>query len=232
MTALFDFVLVPAENQPSVDQQRRRQPRFWIGPVVAGSCFALGFGVTQRLIALQSGEAPSAKQVFGSQRFPGASLDSYSIGREARTRPLMADVAAREAELAKTRPPKPDKAVQKVQQKAARLAKEARERLAAFSPPVVPAAAVTVVEEPVLIPAPALPPEGEVDAAEAVETWELPDAVTLPDPAPPLPRAAEPLNDLDLAWPPPGSTSPLTEVTPEPASAPLAAPVFAEPPMP
>ncbi len=235
MTALFDFVPVSAENQPSVDQKRRRQPRFWIGPVVAGSCFALGFGVTQRLMALQAGEAPSVKQFFGSQRFPGSSLDSYSIGREATTRPLMADVAAREAELAKTRPPKPNKAAQKAKQEAARLAREARERrerLAAFSAPVVPAAAVTVVEEPVLIPAPELPPQGAVDAAEAIETLALPDAVTLPDPAPPLPLAAEPLSDLDLTSPPPGSISPLIEVTPEPDPAPLTVPASAELPMP
>jgi hypothetical protein len=230
MTALFDLVLVPKENQPSADQKRQRQPRFWIGPVVAGSCFALGFGVTQRLVALQGGEAPSGEQFFGAQRFPGDSLDSLSMGRQQSARPLMADVAAREAELAKTRPPKPKKDADKARQEAARLAKEARlrrERMAAVAAPVVPAAAVTVLEEPLLMPAPELPPHGESDGVATFDPQPLPAAVVLPEPAPLMPVAAEPVRD-PVVTPRQPRLQPSSILAP----APLTVPAPVVPPMP
>ena len=179
MTALFDLVLVPKENQPSADQKRQRQPRFWIGPVVAGSCFALGFGVTQRLVALQGGEAPSGEQFFGAQRFPGSSLESLTSARSDKDRPLFADVAAREAELAKTRPPKPKKKDDKAKQEAARLAAEARLRRQRTA----------ALREPVQNAAPELPASEEADAQETVEIQRQPEAVALPDPSPTAPVA-------------------------------------------
>jgi hypothetical protein len=187
------------ENQPPAEQKPQRRPRFWIGPVVAGSCFALGFGVTQRLVALQGRPAPTAQQSFGAQRFPGSSLESLTSARSDKDRPLFADVAAREAELAKTRPPKPKKKDDKAKQEAARLAAEARlrrQRTAAARAPVVPAVAVT---EPVQNPAPELPASEEADAQETVEIQRMPEAVALPEPSPPAPVAAEPLRVRPVA---------------------------------
>ena len=77
---------------------------------------------------------------------------------EGDSKPLKADVAAREAELAKTRPPKPKK-VDLAKKEAERLAAEARRQqqtAARWAPLVVPAA-VTPSDEAEVIPAPQLP---------------------------------------------------------------------------
>jgi len=230
MAALFDSVAVPVDNQPPAEQKPQRRPRFWIGPVVAGSCFALGFGVTQRLVALQGGQVPTAQQSFGAQRFPGRSLESLISPRSDKDRPLFADVAAREAELAKTRPPKPKKDADKAKQEAARMAKEARlrrERMAAVAAPVVPAAAVTVLEEPVRIPAPELPPQGESDGVATLDPQPLPAAVVLPEPAPLMPVAAEPVRDPVVT-----PRQPRLQPSPILAPAPLTVPAPVVPPMP
>ena len=108
MAALCAGVAVSAENQPKpAKKTRRRRPRFWVGPLVAGGCFTLGFGVTQRLIAMQGGAASPKPQTFEQQLFPGESLEALRARYPDHTRPLKADVAAREAELALTRPAKP-----------------------------------------------------------------------------------------------------------------------------
>ena len=109
MSALFAAVAVPAETQPSSVEKPRRRPRFWVGPLVAGSCFALGFGITQRIVAMQGGESAPKPQAFNPKPFPGERLESLRDRFEGASKPLKADVAAREAELAKTRPPKPKK---------------------------------------------------------------------------------------------------------------------------
>jgi len=215
MAALFDSVAVSVENEPPAEQKPQRRPRFWIGPVVAGSCFALGFGVTQRLVALQGRPGPTAQQTFGAQRFPGSSLESLTSAGSDKDRPLFADVAAREAELAKTRPAKPKQEDDKAKQEAARLAAEARlrrQRTAAARAPVVPAVAVT---EPVQNPAPELPSSGEADASETVEIERMPESVALPDPSPPAPLAAEPISEPAVA-----PATPVPVAVPTPAAPP------------
>lgn len=219
MAVLLAPVTAPVENQPSTEPKPQRRPRFWIGPVVAGSCFALGFGVTQRLVALQGGEAPSVQQDFAAQRFPGERLQNLTTDPTDTTRPLMADVAAREAELAKTRPPAAKEPDAKAKQEAARLANEARlrrQRTAALRAPVVPAAAVTVTDEPESIPAPQLPPQDEV---------ALPDAV----PATPSPLAVESVRERPIT---PMVSSPTAAPTPSSAPFPLDVPTPAAPPLP
>ena len=80
----------------------------WGGFVLVGGCFAFGFGVTQRLASDQNPE-PAAVEVeaFAPHRFPGQRLERLRA-RHGDARPLLADVAAREAERAKLRPPEPD----------------------------------------------------------------------------------------------------------------------------
>ena len=229
MTGLFDPVAVPVENQPQAERKPKRRPQFWIGPVVAGSCFALGFGVTQRFLALQGGEAPTAQQTFGAQRFPGHSLRSLTTAPAETERPLIADVAAREAELAKTRPPKPKTKIDKAQQEAARLADEARQHrqsTAALRAPVVPAAAVTVLDESESIAIPELPPQAEEDQAPT-EIQTLPAELPFPAQDPVAPLAVEPLDE-----PPVTPAAPSPEVTPAPIPVPVAVPAPAAPPAP
>ena len=196
---------MPVENQPQAESKLLRKPRFWIGPVVAGSCFALGFGVTQRFVARQGRHAPAAQQSFHAHRFPGDSLERLTMARTGMERPLLADVAAREAELAKTRPLLPKKKDDKAKQEAARLANEARlrrERMAAIRAPVVPAAAVTGLDESVQMPALELPPQGVTDEA-GPELPQLPAAVALPDLGP---GAVDPREERPV---PPAISSPL-----------------------
>ena len=184
MSALFAAVAVPAETQPPSVEKPRRRPRFWVGPLVAGSCLALGFGITQRIVAMQGGETAPQPQAFNPQPFPGARLQSLRDRFEGPSKPLTADVAAREAELAKTRPPKQNK-LDLAKKEAERLAAEARQQqqtATRWAPPVVPAA-VTPEDETEVIPAPELP--------EAIAP-EKPMPATANAPAPVAPMTAAP----------------------------------------
>jgi hypothetical protein len=53
--------------------------RLWQGPLVAGLCFGLAYGVTQRLIHLNVGELIRFGQNFDVQVFPGTSLESLRL---------------------------------------------------------------------------------------------------------------------------------------------------------
>ena len=52
------------------------RPRFWVGPLVAGCCFAMGFGVTNRVVSLQNDKKPAQIQRFAPSYFPGDSLQN------------------------------------------------------------------------------------------------------------------------------------------------------------
>ena len=52
------------------------RPRFWVGPLVAGCCFAMGFGVTNRVVSLQNDRKPAQTQRFAPSYFPGDSLQN------------------------------------------------------------------------------------------------------------------------------------------------------------
>ena len=54
----------------------QRRPRPWVGPLVVGVCFGLGYGVSQRLFNLQVGEMVHFGRNFDVQPFPGSSLES------------------------------------------------------------------------------------------------------------------------------------------------------------
>ncbi len=198
MSALFAAVAVPAETQPPSVEKPRRRPRFWVGPLVAGSCFALGFGITTRIVAMQGGESAPRPQAFNLKPFPGERLQSLRDRFEGASKPLKADVAAREAELAKTRPPKPKK-VDLARKEAERLAAEARRQqqtAARWVPPVVPAAvvpaAVTPSDEAEVIPAPQLP--------EAIAPAEpMPATANAPAPVAPAPAAPAPAAPVLMA---------------------------------
>jgi hypothetical protein len=69
-------------QQPQPGQQRQpgQQPRpIWVGPLVTGFCFALTYGVTQRLLALNVGELIRFGNGFDVQVFPGTSLESLRL---------------------------------------------------------------------------------------------------------------------------------------------------------
>ncbi|MCP9850035.1 hypothetical protein [Cyanobium sp. Morenito 9A2] len=51
----------------------------WIGPLVIGLCFSLGFGLTQRLLALSETPSLDLGHRFDTQPFPGTSLESLRM---------------------------------------------------------------------------------------------------------------------------------------------------------
>lgn len=57
----------------------QRRPRSWVGPLVVGVCFGLGYGVSQRLFNLQVGELVHFGRNFDVQPFPGTSLESLRL---------------------------------------------------------------------------------------------------------------------------------------------------------
>ena len=70
------------------------RPRFWVAPLVAGCCFALGFGITDRVVSLQSDRKPAQTQRFAPSYFPGDSLQTLRSIHQGDAN-LQVDLAAR-----------------------------------------------------------------------------------------------------------------------------------------
>jgi hypothetical protein len=114
---------MPAETNASTAKTKRQaRPRFWVGPLVAGACFALGYGITQRFVLSRSGLEQSEPQSFKARAFPGESLDALRL-RHGDTGTLEADVAAKELIDIKA-------SKQANELKKAKLAKELKQRKA------------------------------------------------------------------------------------------------------
>lgn len=56
-----------------------RRPAPWTGPLVAGLCFGLAYGLTQRIVSLNVSELIRFGQGFDVQVFPGTSLESLRL---------------------------------------------------------------------------------------------------------------------------------------------------------
>ena len=89
--------VVETENIP--DMPAARKPRFWVGPLLAGCCFTLGYGVTHRLVTLQSNPVTPEPELFAPAEFPGDSLRSLRNRHGQANGDLQVDVAAIEARL-------------------------------------------------------------------------------------------------------------------------------------
>ena len=121
-------------NASTAKPKRPTRPRFWVGPLVAGACFALGYGITQRIVLIRSGLEQSEPQSFRARAFPGESLESLRL-RHGETGPLKADVVAKE--LIDAKASKQAKAL-----KQAKLAKELEQRKAKEEAERIAAAAI------------------------------------------------------------------------------------------
>ena len=100
------------------DQKRSRRPRYWVGPLVAGACFALGYGITQRVVLMRQAWEKPQQATFRQNSFPGETLDGLRR-RYGADQPLMGDVAAKEALDAEQR---------KANEQAEAIAKQAKQR--------------------------------------------------------------------------------------------------------
>ncbi len=126
---------MPAETNASKPKPKRpARPRFWVGPLVAGACFALGYGITQRVVLIRSGLEQAEPQSFRARAFPGESLEALRL-RHGETGTLEADVAAKE--LIDAKASKQANALKK-----AKLAKELEQRKAKEEAERIAAAAI------------------------------------------------------------------------------------------
>ena len=119
--------VVESENIPGMPAARK--PRFWVGPFLAGCCFTLGYGVTHRLVTLQSNPVTSEPEQFAPAGFPGDSLSSLRSSHGQTNGDLQVDMAAIEARLEAER-----QAEEQARLEAERLAAESLQLEQAFQP--------------------------------------------------------------------------------------------------
>jgi hypothetical protein len=108
------------DNSSSPDAPVEAKAWFWLGPLVAGCCFALGYGITERVLTLQSNGEDPVPEAFKPLAFPGDSLQEIRSRFSDDDSSLQVDVKALEAAEAVSRPaqpavkeaPKPDVALQ------------------------------------------------------------------------------------------------------------------------
>ena len=152
---MLNYVATQTPN----DSQHRKSPRFWLAPLLAGICFALGYGITQRVMTLRGSIQQTSKQTFQTTSFPGERLEqlrrSQGITNNA---DLQADVAAIEAK-------------QQKEKLAAAAALRRKQELQATLKP----------SEPVLPEPPQLPPSpSAATAPPPTNPMELPAVTTQP----------------------------------------------------
>ena len=108
------------DKTSSPDAPVEAKARFWVGPLVAGCCFALGYGITERVLTLQTNAEDPVPEAFTPLAFPGDSLQEIRARFSDDDSSLQVDVTALEAAEAASRPvkpavketPKPDVALQ------------------------------------------------------------------------------------------------------------------------
>ena len=95
------------DKTSSPDAPVETQSRFWVGPLVAGCCFALGYGITERVLTLQTNAEDPVPEAFTPLAFPGDSLQEIRSRFSDDDAELQVDVTALEAAEAASRPAKP-----------------------------------------------------------------------------------------------------------------------------
>ena len=191
---------MPAETNASTAKPKRlARPRFWVGPLVAGACFALGYGITQRVVLIRSGLEQAEPQSFKARAFPGESLEALRL-RHGETGTLEADVAAKELIDAKA-------------SKQAKLAKELEQRKAKEEAERIAAAAIeddrsqqAALNTP--LPFEGMPSLNETTLFETDAPTELLDSELLLEAPNPLQNATP-----ELAQPPPTAIEPASAAT-------------------
>ena len=95
------------DQTSSPDAPVETQSRFWVGPLVAGCCFALGYGITERVMTLQTHAEDPVPQAFTPLEFPGNSLQEIRARFSDDDAALQVDVTALEAAEAASRQDQP-----------------------------------------------------------------------------------------------------------------------------
>ena len=190
--------VVESENIPGMPAARK--PRFWVGPFLAGCCFTLGYGVTHRLVTLQSNPVTSEPEQFAPAGFPGDSLSSLRSSHGQTNGDLQVDMAAIEARLEAER-----QADEQARLEAERLAAESLQLEQAFQ---------TLPDETRWV---------EQPFTESIEDEQIqldPEPL-LESPVQPVAMDESPPQPSSLLLPPPEPVSP---VAPTPSDPPVMAP--------
>ena len=95
------------DKTSSPDAPVEAKARFWVGPLVAGCCFALGYGITERVLTLQTNAEDPVPEAFTPLAFPGDSLQEIRARFSDDDSSLQVDVTALEAAEAASRPAQP-----------------------------------------------------------------------------------------------------------------------------
>ena len=95
------------DHPSSPDAPVEAKARFWVGPLVAGCCFALGYGITERVLTLHTNAQDPVPEAFTPLAFPGDSLQEIRSRFTDDDSSLQVDVTALEAAEAASRPAQP-----------------------------------------------------------------------------------------------------------------------------
>jgi hypothetical protein len=171
-----------AQARPPQSAANARRRPAWAGPLVAGLCFGLAYGVTQRIVSLNVGELIRFGQGFDVQVFPGTSLESLRLRFGAAESELRGNLELNELERQKAADealpdkPEPDVKQEPLPAEPAAAADDARP---APEPAAKPAPAAIAPA-----PAPASTPSAQAPAPPPVASG--------PAVPPPLPAATRP----------------------------------------
>lgn len=166
---------------PAAEPARRSPPplkrRLWRTPLVVGLCFGLGYGITNRLLALQWPGFVQLGQSFDLRPFPGSSLEGLRQRFGAEDQAIRGDLdlieleaqnrkeqeqARRQAELDMKRLEAPEQPLE------AALPLEPEPRRGQAAPTPAAAAVPSVPATPAVPVAPAVPAAPRPPAAPAV----------------------------------------------------------------
>ena len=166
-------------------------PRIWMGPLVAGVSFALAYGITQRLSAINLGDVIRLSPRFEQKQTPGVSLKDMRLRYGEQPSELRSDLDPQQLELWRKAQEQAD-ALEKA--KAEAEAKAEREATAKVAPPKPPNPSA-LVEEQLVTPRPlvdALTPKPQPSASKQQVYKSSPR----PQAARPDPQQSIPLLDL------------------------------------
>ena len=202
------------DNTSSPEAPVANQSRVWVGPLIAGCCFALGYGITQRVLTLQTNAQDPVPEAFTSLAFPGESLQKMRARFKADDASLQVDVMALEAAEAANRPAKP------VPPKLIKTTAKPALALQTPKPPVwqAPAWSDPQTTAPTVQPErPTADESAPTPTQEATDGQIEPEPLVLPEPSEAAPAAVMPADD-----------SPVLVAEPVPVAVPPGAEAFFE----
>ena len=173
--------------------------RIWMGPLVAGVSFALAYGITQRLSAINLGDVIRLSPRFEQKQTPGVSLKDMRLRYGEQPSELRSDLDPQQLELWRKAQEQAD-ALEKAKAEAeAKAEREAAAKAAPANPAQPAQPATNQAEDPQVVPKPQPKPTLEAPKPKPQPPAPKPQAqVPAPrtQPARPAQQPSVPLLDL------------------------------------